>query len=68
MWCGTSYGEPVVQDLAEVMSGDQEVCAVSAAAYAGHRVAIGEDVIRPSARRERSADPGQCKGTRVPPC
>jgi len=33
---------------------------VSAAAYVGHRVEIEEDVIRPgpSARRERSADPG----------
>ena len=36
---------------------------MSAAAYAGHRVEIDEGVIRlrPSVRRERSADPGQRK-------
>jgi hypothetical protein len=41
MWCGTSYAEAVVQDLAEVMSGDQEVCDVGAAAYAVHWVETG---------------------------
>ena len=43
------------------MSRDPQVCAVRPAAYAGRRVETGEDVIRfrPSARRERSADPGQ---------
>jgi hypothetical protein len=37
------------------MFRDQEVCDVSAAAYAGHRVEIEEDVIRlgPLVRRER---------------
>jgi hypothetical protein len=43
---GASYGEPVVEDLTEVMFRDQEVCDVRAAADAGHRVEIEEDVIR----------------------
>src|SRR5690349_19567343 len=70
MWCGTSYGDCVVQDATEVMFEDQEVCGVRAAAHAGHRVETGEDVIRlrPSARREHSADPGQRKGTRALRC
>ena len=48
-----------------------KLCAeVAALRTAGHRVVIGEDVIRPgpSARRERPADPGQRKGTRALRC
>jgi hypothetical protein len=66
---GTPYGDPVVQDPTKAMFRGQEARAVSAAAYAGHRVDIGEDVVRlrPSAQRERPANPGQRKGTEGAP-